>query len=162
MASFPKLRSASLRCLLHSNQNTIVGICHIGQLQSFSYLINSPVSWCLLKSVHDLEAENLQGSQWAFVLPQIFNINLAWLVYQSYCRCILAWSVCQALHYRRAMLSDHYYLGDYENMLTLAVMLNELPLTLRECYIFATSPTECTESTSTSALLSFANAYCRR
>lgn len=47
-------------------------------------------------------------------------------------------------------------------MLSLALMLEPLPLSLRECYTFALSPTDSADPSSTGALLSFAKAYCRR
>lgn len=77
-------------------------------------------------------------------------------------------AVCTSNHVRRlalscrSVLSKHYFLGDFENMLALAIMLEHLPLTLRECYIFATSPTDSADPGIAGSLLNFARAYCKR
>lgn len=53
-------------------------------------------------------------------------------------------------------------LGDFENMYALAVMLKHLPLSLGEHYLFATAPSDASDATAASALLSFATAYSLR
>ena len=59
-------------------------------------------------------------------------------------------------------MADHYFLGDHENVVALALMLTHLDLTLREHYTFSISPTDATDQPVAAALLSFASVYCKR
>ncbi|KAK9917692.1 hypothetical protein WJX75_007248 [Coccomyxa subellipsoidea] len=62
----------------------------------------------------------------------------------------------------RATLSDHFFFSDYEAMHKLALMLRHLPLPMRDAYTFAISPADPDDPIISSALLSFATAYCQR
>ena len=62
----------------------------------------------------------------------------------------------------RAVLAEHYFLGDFDNIYELALMLRHLRLTLREHYLFSISPTDASDPPVASALLSFATAYSSR
>ena len=57
-------------------------------------------------------------------------------------------------------MSDNYFLADIENMQALAKLLQQFPLTLREQYLYACSPTDADDGPVASALLSFAKCYC--
>ena len=57
---------------------------------------------------------------------------------------------------------SHYALARYEDTRALAVMLRHLPLSLREAWTFAISPTDPADEPVAAALLSLAHAYALR
>ena len=61
----------------------------------------------------------------------------------------------------RAVMSNNYFLADIDNIHALAKLIQRLPLTTREQYLYACSPTDATDGPVASALLNFAKAYCR-
>ena len=61
-----------------------------------------------------------------------------------------------------SLLGTHYELARYAEIRTLATMLKHLPLSLREAWQFAISPTDPADAHVAAALLGFATAYAAR
>lgn len=63
---------------------------------------------------------------------------------------------------RGSLGGSHYSLARYEDIRALAVMLRHLPLSLREAWTFAISPTDPADEPVAAALLSLAHAFALR
>ncbi|XP_057783389.1 DExH-box ATP-dependent RNA helicase DExH16, mitochondrial-like isoform X1 [Salvia miltiorrhiza] len=59
-----------------------------------------------------------------------------------------------------AKLSDNYFITNCEQMLKVAAVIDELPLSLNDKYLFVTSPVDMDDDISSQGLTQFATSYC--
>ncbi|KAL3642002.1 RNA helicase [Castilleja foliolosa] len=60
-----------------------------------------------------------------------------------------------------AKLSENYFIADCEQMLKVATVIDELPLTLKDKYLFSVSPVDMADEISSQGLTQFAQKYCK-